>query len=129
MSKFYVQCGPVRTILTAESAEQAALAALDPTLQVHVWIYDDPGLSTQDCRDHMMLEALFHLDPAIRVSEQGFDRDDALLVGTPEIVDRWHRLMVGMSRLFVAAGLRPRSIAELATSTSAAVMTRPRRPR
>ncbi len=129
MSKFYVQCGPVQTVLTADSAEQAALSALDRTLQVHLWIYDDPGLSQQDCHDHLMLEALFHLEPTIRVSEIGFDRSDAQLVGTPETIERWHALMVGMNRLFLAAGLPPRSMAAVATSVVEIANVRPRQPR
>ena len=129
MSKFYVQCGPLRTILLADSIEQAALAGLDRTLQAHVWIYDDPDLSQHDRRDHMMLEALLHLDPTVRVSERGFDRADADVVGTPETIDRWHRLMTGMKRLFVTAGLTPRSMAEVASSAPISFNARPRRPR
>ena len=100
MSKFYVQCGPIQTILEADSVEQAALSGLDRTLQNHLWIYDDPGLSEQDRRNHLMLEALLHLEPVVRISEQGFNRTDAHLVGTPETIDNWHRLMVGMKMSF-----------------------------
>jgi hypothetical protein len=110
MSKYYVQCGPIRTIVVSTSMERASLEALDESLQNHLWIYDDPGLSEFDCRNHLMLEALVHLDPSIHVSEQGFDRSDATLLGTPEVIDRWHRLMTGMNRLFVAAGLTPRTM-------------------
>ena len=129
MPKYYVQCGPIQCILTADSPEQAAMSALDRTLQTHLWIYDDAGLSEQECRDHLMLEALFHLDPTVRVSEKGFDRTDALLVGTPETVDRWHRLMVGMNRLFIAAGLAPRSMAAVASEHPEVAHARPRFPR
>lgn len=128
MSKFYVQCGPIEVILNAESADEAALAALDRTLTSHLWIYDDPGLSDLDRRDHLMLEALFHLDPVIRVSERGLDRADAILVGTPETVDRWHRLMTGVNRLFVAAGLSPRRLSGLGTPGSTTGF-RPKLPR
>ena len=114
MSKYYVQCGPIRAIVVSASMEQASLEALNESLQNHLWIYDDPGLSNGDCRNHLMLEALVHLDPSIRVSEQGFDRSDASLFGTPEIIDRWHRLMTGMNRLFVAAGLPPRTMQAVA---------------
>ncbi len=114
MSKYYVQCGPIRAIVVSASMEQASLEALDESLQNHLWIYDDPGLSNGDCHNHLMLEALVHLDPSIRVSEQGFDRSDASLFGTPEIIDRWHRLMAGMNRLFVAAGLPPRTMQAVA---------------
>lgn len=128
MPKFYVQCGPIEAIIGAQSKEHAAIAALDQTMQMHLWIYDDSGLSDADRRDHLMLEALFHLDPVIRISEQGFDRADALPVGTPEIVDRWHCLMSGINRLFVAAGLRPRAFSALA-STGAKSPIRRRLPR
>jgi hypothetical protein len=129
MPKFYVQCGPVQMILIADSAEQAALSGLDRTLQAHLWIYDDPGLSERDCRDHLMLEALCHLQPVVRVSERGFDRPDAQLIGTPETIDRWHRLMTGMKRLCIAASLTPRSMAAVATSVAGFAGFRPRQPR
>jgi len=129
MSKYYVQCGPIRAIVVSNSPEQACLEALDESLQNHLWIYDDPDLSSGDCRNHLMLEALVHLDPSIRVSEQGFDRSDSRLCGTPEIIDRWHRLMTGMNRLFVAAGLPPRtmqSISGIAGDAQPAVAHLPR---
>lgn len=113
MAKFYVQCGPVRVILIAEGIRHAALTAIDRVLSPHSWIYDDPDLSEDDRRTHLMLEALLQLDPVIRVSERGFDRRDAREVGTPETVERWHGLITGMNRLFVAAGLPPRRMTEL----------------
>jgi hypothetical protein len=61
MPKFYVQCGNIEVVLNANSSEQAALSAVDRSLQNHLWIYDDAGLSEQDCRMHLMLEALLHL--------------------------------------------------------------------
>src|SRR6056297_3069819 len=105
MPKFYVQCGPVRSILEADSPDHAALVALDRTLQTHGWMYDDPGLTERDRHAHLMLEALLHLDSSVRVSERGFDRHDAAEIGTPETVELWHALMEGASRLFQAAGL------------------------
>lgn len=114
MAKFYVQCGSIEVVLNADSGEQAALSSLDRSLQQHLWIYDDEGLSEEDCRMHLMLESLMHLAPTIKVSEQGFDRQDAFQVGTPETVEHWHKLMVGMNRLFVAAGLAPRPMASIA---------------
>ena len=129
MSKFYVQCGPIQVILTASCEENAAMAALDRSLQTHLWIYDDPDLSTSDCQDHLMLEALLHLDPIIRVSEIGFDRLDAETIGTPEAIQQWHGLMVGMRRLFVAAGLTDRSMSSVAGIDNASASAFPRQPR
>jgi hypothetical protein len=129
MPKFYVQCGPIQTILVADSAAHAASRALDATLQNHLWIYDDPGLSERDQHDHLMLEALLHLEPTIGVSEQGFSRPDAILIGTPETIEQWHQLMVGMNRLFVAAGLAPRTMGEVARSAAEPSPRPSRRPR
>ncbi len=129
MPKFYVQCGPIQTILLADSADHAALCGLDSTLQNHLWIYDDPGLDEQAQQDHLMLEALLHLGPTVRVSERGFNRCDAHLIGTPETVDQWHRLMVGMKRLFVAAGLPPRAMSEVACSAEPRRTAVPRSPK
>jgi hypothetical protein len=114
MSKFYVQCGPIETVLSASTAEQAAMVAIDSALQSHLWIYEDAGLSDVQRRDHLMIEALLHLDSTIQVSERGFDRDDALLVGTPETVDCWHRFMTQVNRLYMEAGLPCRSIRSVA---------------
>ncbi|NND99421.1 MAG: hypothetical protein HKN47_19045 [Pirellulaceae bacterium] len=129
MAKFYVQCGPVQTILLADSVEQAALAAMDHSLQAHLWIYDDPQLSESDCHDHLMLEALLHLDSTIRISERGFNRSDASVVGVPETIQSWHQLMVGMRRLFVVAGLAPRSMATVAGHDQTTEVDYPRLPR
>ena len=110
MPKFYVQCGPVEIVLHADCIESAAISALDCHLQTHTWIYDDDGLTEQDCRDHLLLESLMHLDPAIRVSERGFDRDDAAEIGTPETVYRWHRLMIAVRRMYETAGIGQRRV-------------------
>jgi hypothetical protein len=46
-----------------------------------------------------MVESLIDLEPFIRFSEVGFDRDDADSVETFDIVMHWHQLMMAMSRL------------------------------
>ena len=120
--KFYVQCGPVQMILSAESPRCAAVSALGRSLEPHLWIYDDAGLSDQNRRDHLMIEALLHLEPVVSISERGFDSADAVRFGTPEIVAQWHDLMTGMNRLFAAAGLLPRPLA----ASSREVPKRPR---
>ncbi len=130
MAKFYVQCGPLKIILTADSPSQAAISALDRFLQPHLWIYDDAMLSEQECRDHLMLEALMHLDPTLRISERGFDGSDAMQIGTPDAIDQWHSLMVGMRRLFIEAGLGHRTVVEVAqTSPQVQSVQSPRLPR
>ncbi|MEO1525257.1 MAG: hypothetical protein AAFX06_07455 [Planctomycetota bacterium] len=105
MPKFYVQCGHLELVLTSDSADSAALAVIDRVLQPHLWIYDDPDLTEEDCRQHLLLEALLHLPTELRISERGFYRDDAMVVPVPETIQSWHALMIGMQRLFRHAGL------------------------
>ncbi len=110
MSKFYIQSGSLRLVLNSESPLLAAISAVDNLLNPHVWIYDDLSLRDEVRRDHLMVEALCHLDAVIRLSEKGFDREDAMILGTPEVVEEWHLLMKRLSGLYQAAGLPPRGL-------------------
>lgn len=110
MSKFYVQSGQIRIVLHAENAQLAALSAVDSVMNPHRWIYNDNTLSDDIRRDHLMVEALCHLDAVIQISEQGFDRCDATILDSPEFVEEWHILMTRLSDLYVAAGLPPRAL-------------------
>ncbi len=105
MSKFYATCGSHALVVTALTARHAALKLLDQTLAVHVWIYEDVTLSEQDRRDHLVLEALMHLESSVSVSERGLGRSEAGRFEVPELLEEWHRLMVGISRLLTASGL------------------------
>lgn len=115
MAKFYVQCGQTELVINSDALDSAALAMIDRILAPHLWIYDDPELSEMECRQHLMLEALMHLPTEIRVSEQGFGREDAATISVPETIQSWHALMVAVRRLFCEAGLN-RSVAVLAGS-------------
>lgn len=118
MSKFYVACGSYSLIITAETAEHAAMRLIDEVMAAHVWIYDDAGLTEQDRRDHLILEALLHLGSSVAVSQRGIGRCDAGSFEVPELLEQWHRLMTGLSRLFIAAGLAPRRVLPEAISES-----------
>ncbi|QDS87488.1 hypothetical protein EC9_16670 [Rosistilla ulvae] len=110
MAKFYVSCGSQTLIISAPTAEFAAMRLMDEAMAAHAWIYDDADLSEQDRRDHLSLEALLHLSSTVRVSECGLGRSDAGQFEVPMLLDQWHRLMTGVSRLFVSAGLEPRRV-------------------
>ena len=110
MSKFYATCGSHSLIITAPTAEHAAMRLIDEVMAAHVWIYDDADLSEQDRRDHLILEALLHLSSSVTISQQGLGRSDAGQFEVPELLEQWHRLMTGISRLFIAAGLSPRRV-------------------
>lgn len=105
MSKFYVSCGSHSLVLVTDTAEQAALALIDSVLASHIWVYDDPGLDEADRRAHIVLEALLHLSSEVQVSERGLGRTDAGVWGVADLIDTWHRLMVSVGKMLVAAGL------------------------
>ena len=121
MSKFYIQSGSLRLVLDSESPSMAAVAAVDNLLNPHAWIYEDETLGDEVRRDHLMVEALCHLDAVIRLSEIGFDREDAMILGTPEVIDEWHLVMKRLSGLYQAAGLPPRGLTSPETVVSPAL--------
>ena len=110
MSKFYVVCGSQNLVVTAPSAKHAALRLMDEALATHLWIYEDAGLAEQDRHDHLVLEALLHLGSTVMVSERGLGNSEAGNFGVPELLSDWHKLMTGISRLLVVAGLDPRRV-------------------
>ncbi len=110
MSKFYVVCGSLNLVVTAPSAKHAALRLMDEALAAHLWIYEDAGLAEQERHDHLVLEALLHLGSTVMVSERGLGNSEAGNFGVPELLSEWHKLMTGISRLLVVAGLDPRRV-------------------
>jgi len=100
MSKFYVSCGSKSLVVSAANAEIAAMRLIENAMSEHIWIYSDTGLDDQIRRDHIALEALLNLGTRVRVSERGTGRNDAYEVGVPELIQEWHQLMTGLSRLF-----------------------------
>lgn len=124
-AKFYVCCGCHQWVVSTDSAESAAMQLIDQLLATHAWIYDDPQLSPQQRRDHLVLESLLHLASEVQVSQRGFGRSDAGRFGVADLLDRWDRLMTAVSRLFVAAGMAPRRALPTAPTTGGA----PRLPR
>jgi len=83
---------------------------MDEALATHLWIYEDAGLAEQDRHDHLVLEALLHLGSTVMVSERGLGNSEAGNFGVPELLSEWHKLMTGISRLLVVAGLDPRRV-------------------
>ncbi len=118
MAKFYATCGSQTLTISAPTAQFAAMRLIDEAMAAHVWIYEDSSLSEQVRRDHLVLEALLHLDATVSVSQRGLGRDDAGEFGVPELLDEWHRLMMGLSYLTSAVGLSERRVLPTQIDTS-----------
>ena len=92
MAKYYVQCASNELVIESLSPTNAALSLADRLFETHKWIYLDETLTGRDCLNHLMFESLLLLESSIRISERGFNRDDAIEIGTPELVQLWHHL-------------------------------------
>ncbi len=100
MSKFYAQSGSRSIIIIADDAVDAASKLVDQVLGDHVWIYGDETLSEGDRRAHIAVQSLLSLGSEINVSVRGESRSDAGVFSVAEIVNDWHRMMTGLSRIF-----------------------------
>jgi hypothetical protein len=99
MAKFYIQSGTLRSTLAAEDSRRAALWAVHQAMQQIVPVFDDPDLTPQQKSDNAMVEGMLVLGGKIRLSEQGFDRDDAQEMNTFDVVIEWNQLMIALDRL------------------------------
>jgi hypothetical protein len=93
MAKFYVQSGNLKMVLQARDSRSAAIWAahrkLGETMPFLGDTNDQPTFSGNECG----------LAETIKVSQQGFDRRDAKVFDTLEIVSEWSRLLVALDRL------------------------------
>ncbi|XZE45734.1 hypothetical protein SH467x_000986 [Pirellulaceae bacterium SH467] len=94
MAKFYVQSGSLRGIVDCFDEECAAVWAVHRImLRVPESVSLDLLASDiDDGTDAKFGEAMFELDETIRVSEQGFDREDASKLDLHHAFVQWHQL-------------------------------------
>ncbi len=118
MAKYYASCGSQTLTISAPTAQFAAMRLIDEAMAAHVWVYDDASLSEQTRRDHLVLEALLHLGATVCVSQRGLGRNDEGEFGVPDLLDEWHRLMMGLSQMTIKVGLTPRNVLPLAADSS-----------
>src|SRR5438132_11178581 len=86
MPKFYVQSGGLEMVLQARDSRCAAIWAAHRTLSQSLpFLCDEPA-------DYTRLADLTRLGQTIRVSQRGFDRDDAIVFDTLDIVTEWNQL-------------------------------------
>ncbi len=99
MAKYYVQSGNVRTLISADDTEKAALWAVHCAMRQVVPVYDDEELSPTEKSQLSVVDGVRVLGNTIAVSEVGFDRSDAVQLDTFEMLVHWHQLMIALSRL------------------------------
>jgi hypothetical protein len=93
MPKFYVQSGGLEMVLQARDSRCAAIWAAHRTLgQSLPFLCEEPA-------DYAELADLTRLGETIRVSQRGFDRDDAATFNTLDVISEWNQLLVALDRL------------------------------
>ena len=97
MPKFYVQSGGLEMVLQARDCRCAAIWAAHRTLSQSL-----PFLCAEPT-DYAQLADLTRLGETILVSQQGFDRDDAVVFETLDVVSEWNQLLVALDRLTASA--------------------------
>ena len=99
MAKYYLQSGNVRTVISADDPEKAALWIIHRAMQQVIPVYDDAELTPDQKSEVAVIQGMLVLGNQICVSEIGFDRSDCEQLDTFELVVHWHQLMVALDRL------------------------------
>lgn len=99
MAKYYVQSGTVRTVVSADDCEKAALWVVHRAMQQVMPVYEDTDLTPQEKGDVAIVQGVMVLGNSVQLSEVGFDNQDAVVLDTFELVVQWHQLMVALDRL------------------------------
>ena len=99
MAKFYVQSGNIRTVVSADDSEKAALWIVHRAMQQVMPVYEDDELTPEQKGEVASVQGVMVLGNSILTSEVGFDRADATAVDTFDLIQHWHQLMVALARL------------------------------
>ncbi|MEM8734999.1 MAG: hypothetical protein AAGG44_12285 [Planctomycetota bacterium] len=99
MAKFYVQSGNVRTVVSADDQEKAALWVIHKALQQVIPVYEDAELTPDQKSEVTIVQGVMVLGTEVQISEKGFDRADSERHDTFELLVQWHQLMIALDRL------------------------------
>jgi len=99
MAKFYVQSGTLNAVVDSADPQRAALWAVHQAMQ-QIAPIDDPVPASQHVSSttaelqasHFKPQSFIALGDTIRLSEVGFDQDNAVSIDTFEAFREWHAL-------------------------------------
>lgn len=96
MAKYYIESGNVRTVISAEDPEKAALWVIHKALQQVLPVYEDdqPEVNQKASTNDLMV-----LGNKIRLTETGFECTEAVELETLELVNHWTQLMLALEKL------------------------------
>jgi hypothetical protein len=99
MAKYYVESGTAQMVTEADDPRGAALWTLHRCLEQIMPVCPDDPLTAEKKAERIGQRGCWVLGESIRVSEQGFGRDDAGQYETAEIFAEWNQLMMAVSNL------------------------------
>lgn len=99
MGKFYVESGNIRTVISADDQEKAALWVVHRAMQQVTPVHGDLELSPTEKCEIAKNEGVMVLGSEFSVSETGFGQADAVQLDTFELVVHWNQLMVALAKL------------------------------
>ena len=99
MAKYYVESGTVQMITEAEDARGAALWAVHGAMEQVLPVCPDDPLTPAEKNERIRQRGCSVLDGTIRISEQGFGREDAETFDTVEVFVEWNQLLMAVTRL------------------------------
>lgn len=103
MAKFYVQSGTLRTVIDSPDFDRAALWAVHQAMQ-QIAPLDEEEATPDEKSQQLSQDGVIVLGDTIKISEIGFDRDDAAIVETFEAFHEWHCLVKAIDRLEMLLG-------------------------
>lgn len=99
MAKYYITCGKYQYLTTADDQRSAALWAVHQFLSSRIEIDTVNWTDPQTIDRHDIIEAMLELSEKISISEIGFDRDDAGVIDSADILTEWNQLVIALKRL------------------------------
>jgi hypothetical protein len=98
MAKYYVESGTMRTIISADDPQKAALLAVHQAIgQTLPLSIDD--LTPEERQSQLEFRGVQVLGDEIRLNERGFGRDDGLRLDTYDMVIHWSQLLAALAKL------------------------------
>ncbi len=110
MPKYYVQCGTIQRLVTAEDPRGAALWAIHEIIEQAIDLDSIDWEDDSEIENLDLIRVMLALGPTVRVSERGFGRSEMGAFETPDLMTEWNQLIIAVSRLQARAASLPSSI-------------------
>ena len=105
MPKYYIESGNVKTIVSAEDSEKAALWVIHKAMQQILPVYEENGADMQNPGANSGTTSganppeVMVLGNKLQISETGFGSQEQDSFETLSLVNHWNQLMIALERL------------------------------